>query len=271
MADVAPRLCPILRYDRAVRLLINADDLGYSSAVNAAIFDLLSRGRATSATVIVNAPAADEALSRLAEFPQCSFGVHLNLSGFRPLTNPLHLQPLLRSDGEFDGDLLRRTPFSRPLRRAIFEEWSAQINRFFAVGHTPSHLDSHHHAHTIPALFSALKRVQRRYDIRRVRITKNIYGPEHPVSRGLLFRKRLWTMSLRYWYATATTDGFTNFCEFYSLATTCGLKRWIGEDGDRIVELMIHPGNPGFAEEAEFLESNWIGAAGWQLANYRDL
>ncbi len=69
-----------------MRLIINADDLGRSPEANRAIFDLMDRGLVTSATVMANGPYVDEALSRVGHYPRGSFGVHLNLTEFRPLT-----------------------------------------------------------------------------------------------------------------------------------------------------------------------------------------
>ena len=45
----------------SIAIIVNADDLGMSAAVNEATFDLMSRGRISSATLLANAPAAREA------------------------------------------------------------------------------------------------------------------------------------------------------------------------------------------------------------------
>ena len=42
--------------------IINADDLGLSTAVNGAIFDLMEQGHITSSSLLANAPAAEEAV-----------------------------------------------------------------------------------------------------------------------------------------------------------------------------------------------------------------
>ena len=69
-----------------MRIIINADDLGISQEVNDAIFGLMAEGKVTSATILANGPAVEEAARRVAEFPECSFGVHLNLTEFKPWT-----------------------------------------------------------------------------------------------------------------------------------------------------------------------------------------
>jgi hypothetical protein len=69
-----------------IAVIVNADDLGMSREVNDAIFELMSRGRISSATILANAPATRDAARRAQAFPRCSFGVHLNLTQFEPLT-----------------------------------------------------------------------------------------------------------------------------------------------------------------------------------------
>ena len=243
-----------------MRLIINADDLGISRDVNNAIFDLMSRKIVTSATIMANAPLTQEALKIAREFPRCSFGVHLNLTEFKPLTNSLDLCPLLGADGEFDGKSEREVRMTSALREAVFHEWSAHIEHLAANGHVLSHLDSHHHVHTLPGLFLVLKRVQRKFGIRKVRATKNIYGPTQPFTTGLLLRKGLWNFALRYYFRTGVTRGFTSFQEFYDLVHDGTLGRWLGpsEQTNSVIELMVHPGNHDFQQENDLLTSGWI-------------
>ena len=151
---------------------VNADDLGLSEHVNAEIFRLIDAGRVTSATLIASAPAIEQAARRTHKFPNTSFGAHLNLTEFEPLTDPRGLAPLVGTDGCFCGNV-RNITIDVALRRAIRAEWNAQIGRLRMLGVDVSHIDSHHHVHTIPSLFTTLKNVQRDAGIRKVRISKN--------------------------------------------------------------------------------------------------
>ena len=137
-----------------VAIIVNADDLGISREVNDATFDLMSRGRITSATIIANAPATREVASRVARLPRCSFGVHLNLTQFEPLTGSAGARLLVNKRGQMS----RANEAARPSRarlRAIYEELCAQIERVASLGVGISHVDSHNHVHTRPCLFSA--------------------------------------------------------------------------------------------------------------------
>jgi predicted glycoside hydrolase/deacetylase ChbG (UPF0249 family) len=229
-----------------MRLIINADDLGRSLEANRAIFDLMDQGLVTSATVMANGPYVDEALDRLVHYPRGSFGIHLNLTEFRSLTRLPALDSLLDQEGNFNLAIFRDAVFHEPLRHAILEEWSSQVTKLQSRGLTISHIDSHHGAHTRGQLFWVLKRLQRQFGIRKVRIRENI-----PTAPGqLLIRNRAWNLALRLVYPTQTTAGFTDFSTF--LQTVASLaKRY------PTMEIMAHPGHPHFARETAHLLSPW--------------
>lgn len=229
--------------------VINADDLGMSQAVNEATFDLMARGRVTSATILANAPATGEAARRVPKFPACSFGVHLNLTQFEPLTGG----PGGRLLVDDRGQMSRANESARPgpaRLHAFYRELCAQIERVASLGVPVSHLDSHNHVHTRPFLFPVLKEVQRRYRIRRVRLSKNFYSPDEPCPARLAWKKRAYNWALTSIYATQTTDAFTEFLTFYRAETS--RKRSIG-----LIELMVHPGAAAAAEETAILGSDW--------------
>jgi chitin disaccharide deacetylase len=250
-----------------MKVIINADDLGINRAVNARVFGFMSARQLTSATILINAPEAEAAVAESFRHPNCSFGIHLNVTEFKPLTSNGALKPILNRNGEFAGkEVLRRTPVTNSLREAILDEWSAQVEKARSLGLRISHLDSHHYAHTIPSLFLALKGLQRRYELRKVRNTQNIYAGSRP-SWIFFAKKKYWTWALRHWYPTTTTDAFTLFSVFYS---------WM-KDRCRVpyssVELMTHPGSPAYEEETELLTSNWQALAPFAvtLINYNEL
>jgi predicted glycoside hydrolase/deacetylase ChbG (UPF0249 family) len=246
--------------------VINADDLGYSVEVNKAIFSLMDRGHVTSASLLMNAPATEQAIAQIPHYPHLSFGIHLNITEFAPLSRHPGLAPLLSAEtGEFSG-LARRIKLSRSVREGVFAEWCAQIDRALQRGVPVSHLDSHHHAHTEPALFLTLKRVQRKYGIRKVRITRNVYDKNEAVSPIKKLSKFLWNMALRHFYLTKAVDHFTSFATFFRR-----IQEGLALEGS--LELMCHPGGPGFSEETRLLEGPWQQAvrSAFRLISYNDL
>ena len=110
------------------RLIVNADDLGFSAGVNRGIREARDRGILTSASLMVDAPAAEEAVELAARL---SVGLHAVLDrGGKLLVPPAECEPELE----------------RQLGR--FEE---------LVGGSPTHLDSHHHIHRDPRLLPAFE------------------------------------------------------------------------------------------------------------------
>jgi predicted glycoside hydrolase/deacetylase ChbG (UPF0249 family) len=137
------------------RIWLVADDYGISPAVNAAIRDLLARGRISATSVMVVAPAFDlqqaEALGTVTRNgQQPTLGLHLTLTApFKPLT--AEYRPL--ADGTFPS--LGRTAAAAflgqidPLR--VAQEARAQIAAFMAAfGRPPDFIDGHQHVHLLP-------------------------------------------------------------------------------------------------------------------------
>lgn len=114
-------------------LVVNADDLGLSDAVNAGIFAAHSDGIVTSASLMVRQGAAPAAAEAAAEHPELAIGLHIDL-GQWDYEHGEWIQAYLRCDTD-DRD-------------AVEAECRAQLERFRALlGRDPTHLDSHQHVH----------------------------------------------------------------------------------------------------------------------------
>lgn len=232
-------------------LIINADDLGATVPVNDAIFGLMDQGLVTSATVMANADGFQDAARRLKAYPDRSFGVHLNLTAFRPLHPTPGLAPLLNSSGcmsRFHSGVL----WTPRLLYAIYTELSAQVERCLDAGIRVSHFDAHHHIHTLPWLFPALKALQLRYGISRVRGTINIL-PAASMDGLRASKKGLYRLFLKGIVATRITEGMGSFLDFQS-------RREKGLSCDyKSIELMVHPGatSPSALQEDALLHKDW--------------
>lgn len=229
-----------------MKIVTNADDLGIGPAVNGAIFELMSAGLVTSATLLANGVSVADAAKRLAQFPDCSFGAHLNLTEFVPVGGGAGLSRLLDSEGRFSGN--PRTAGSLfGLRQSVFQEWCAQVELLLRLGVPISHIDGHHHVHTIPALFPVLKAVQRRYRIRKVRISLNVYSSAEAMGRKLpRLKKIIYNFCLCSIYRTRTTDAFM------SLNAYCENRGQLAARY-RSAEIMLHPGASGSDAETRML------------------
>src|SRR5436305_12227627 len=61
------------------RLIVNADDFGRSRSINAAVVRAHREGILTTASLMMNEPACDEAVALAKENPKLGVGLHLTL------------------------------------------------------------------------------------------------------------------------------------------------------------------------------------------------
>jgi predicted glycoside hydrolase/deacetylase ChbG (UPF0249 family) len=243
-----------------IQIIVNADDLGISAEVNEAIFRGMEAGAITSATILSNGTAVIPAARMLHRFPSCSFGVHLNLTEFQPLCTESRttLSSILDEGNCFNGNAIREVGISAPILRAIYKEWCAQIDNLIELGVQPSHLDAHHHVHTIPQMLPVLAALRRRYRINKARISRNLYGPAAPASRVLLSKKWLYNQALR-------CIGFKTtrlFGELEVFINVCAAR----PPRESLIELMTHPGSVISSEEPGLLAGDWTKKLSYQAA-----
>jgi predicted glycoside hydrolase/deacetylase ChbG (UPF0249 family) len=252
---------------RETLLIVNADDLGATVPVNDAIFSLMEQGTVTSATLLANGPAFDDAVRRIPSFPQCSFGIHLNLTQLRPVHPTPGLRPILNEEGLFSRGL-EGVHWTPSLMRAIYIELSAQVQRALDAGVRVSHFDSHHHTHTIPWIFPVIKALQRRFNIQRARGTINIL-PAEKLNSGRFMKKGFYAFFLRAIVATRVPEGLGSFQDFHSRLLLGLPFPW------KSIELMVHPGatSPFGLDEEALLRTDWRSKVPfpYRLGTFRDL
>lgn len=248
---------------RNMLLIINADDLGASEEVNDAVFELMGSGLVTSATLMSNGPAFSAAALRVKEYPTCSFGVHLNLTSFPPVSESKNLEPILWN-GEFCRELLTDER-CRKLRGELTQELTMQVEKVFDAGVPVSHFDSHHFIHLKPVLLPVIKRVQKRFGVRKFRSSF-----EGMSEKNMLYRLRGKCMDLlvRNFYRTTLPDGWCHFHNFQQRLPHLSSRY-------NTLELMVHPGskNEFFEKEIQLLRSEWrrFLPPGTHLGNYNSL
>lgn len=254
---------------RLIRIIVNADDLGCSITVNKNIFSLMDRQKVSSATLMANGPAFQDAIQHIPEFANFSFGVHLTLTEFPALTTPqiFYDKKIIDEKGVFTGNVRQASP-SYALLRAVGIEWEQQVTKILDNGISISHFDSHHHTHTVPWLFLPLKTIQKRFNIQKTRISMNLYNHKECLpSRKLLLSKKMWNWALRNLYLTKTTDYCTEFRWFLDILANSGIGI------NSTIELMCHPGQPYSTKETELLYSDWAKQVPFEieLISYKEL
>jgi predicted glycoside hydrolase/deacetylase ChbG (UPF0249 family) len=249
------------------KIIVNADDLGVSESVNEIIFQGMQRGTITSATMLANGPAVKAAAQKLHLFPNCSFGVHLNLTEFQPLCpeSARDLTAILNGNQRFNGNSIREVRIGGTMLWAIFREWCHQIESLMRLGVEPSHFDAHHHVHTIPQLLPVLAGLRRRYKINKIRISRNMYDQSEFPGQTLLRKKWAFNLALRM-IGFRTTRIFTDLVTFVKLCAAQAPRQ-------ASAELMTHPGSSPQSEEATLLESDWPGKLSYDVAliSYKSL
>jgi predicted glycoside hydrolase/deacetylase ChbG (UPF0249 family) len=153
-------------------LVINADDFGLSEGVNKAVYEAHTKGVLTSATIMANMPAAEQAVKVAAELPDLGVGVHLNVFEGGPVSPDRSVECLIDGSGRFaysPAQLAILAAARRRVRIAIRTEFAAQIAWAVESNVSPTHLDSHKHFHCLPWLFPTVCDLARRFGIGAVR------------------------------------------------------------------------------------------------------
>jgi hopanoid biosynthesis associated protein HpnK len=156
------------------KIIINADDFGWSEGINQAIEQAHTEGVLTSATIMPNMPAAEQAVEIAKKLPNLGVGVHLNLMEAGPLSQDECIKALLDEEGAFGftpGRLAVKSTLNKEVRLAIKTELAAQIKWVIDKGIKPTHLDSHKHIHSFPVIFSIVCGLARSFDISAIRFS----------------------------------------------------------------------------------------------------
>ena len=179
------------------RLIVNADDFGFTAGINRAIVEAHTRGIVTASTLMANGRAFEDAVRLAATVPDLSVGCHVVLIDGEPVLDAERLPSLTEthSSGPRFRDGIKsfaaRALAGRLDPHQIEAEASAQIRKLQSAGINVSHLDTHKHTHLFPAVLRPLLRAAR---ARGVHAIRNPFGPRKPLkSSTLLTRPSLWT------------------------------------------------------------------------------
>ena len=182
------------------RLIINADDFGLTPGVNRAIVEAHEHGVVSSATLMANGQAFDDAVGLARSQPRLSVGCHIVLVDGTPLLNKTQIQSLVdpaswtASPPRFRRGISKFAALAL-LRRLspdeIEAEAKAQIGKLQSAGITVTHLDSHKHTHLFPHVLRPLLRAAKACGIRAIRNPFERIRGAHLAARPSLCRR--WT------------------------------------------------------------------------------
>jgi hopanoid biosynthesis associated protein HpnK len=162
------------------RLIICADDFGLDLAVNEAVEKAHREGVLTTASLMVGAPAAKDAVARARRLPHLRVGLHLVLVDGHAVLPTGEIHSLVDTDGRFDRNMARagvRFFFSPQARAQLKAEIRAQFEGFRATGLQLDHVNAHKHMHVHPTVARLILEIGRDYRMRTMRVPIEPVGP----------------------------------------------------------------------------------------------
>ncbi len=239
------------------QLILNADDFGMTRGVNDAILRAYQEGILTSATLMANGDAFEDAAERALTNPRLGVGCHLVLVGGKSVAPAEEVASLADPDGSLPktlGALVARVSCGLIRAKHIEREFRAQIDKVRAAGIEPTHLDTHKHTHAHPGVMEALGKVAHATGILRVRMPFESIRDSWWTTQGQQKRSAGQLAAA----ATARTVKplFRAICRKYGLRTpdrflglavtgqlgAAALRQMIDGVTEGSTEIMLHPG-----------------------------
>lgn len=237
------------------RLIINADDLGLTSGVNRAIEQACRAGVVTSATLMANSRAFDEAVAIAKGLPGLKIGCHIVLIDGEPVSRGL--KSLTGGTIKFRNSLngFALAALRKQLsQEEIQQEAEAQICKIQSAGINLTHVDTHKHTHIFPHVLEPLLRAAKACGIRAIR---NPFEPFRAWPGKLVAgRPALWTRAVEVALLQRFSANFQRTMQQENIATTNGaagiiatgnldqtvLLKTIERLSEGTWELVCHPG-----------------------------
>jgi len=179
---------------------VTADDFGASPEVNRAVEQAHREGILTCASLMVGAPAAEDAVACARRLPSLRVGLHLVLVCGRPVLPPNSVPDLVGPDGRFSERLVRAgfSFFFRPRVRAqLGAEIRAQFERFAATGLPLDHANAHNHMQMHPTVLGLMLRIGADFGLAAVRLPHEPFYASWQAAGGGLGRRLAGDLPLR--------------------------------------------------------------------------
>ena len=185
------------------RAIFTADDFGLSESVNEAVEQAYRQGVLTTASLMVAAPAAADAVRRAKTMPGLRVGLHLVVIEGASV-RPSAVKGLVDAAGDFPSDQFGVSIdyYFRPRkRRQLASEIRSQFTAFMRSGLTLDHANAHKHMHMHPTVGRLLVQIGREFKLPAVRVPREPAGPLRRSGGGVGLGGRalnFWSDLLRY-------------------------------------------------------------------------
>lgn len=226
------------------KLIVTADDFGYSAYTNKAIIECFRKGIVTSTSLLVNTKYFNESVKLLKQNKKLDIGIHVNLTEFRPLTKA---KTLTENDGNFAGKAKWLDGYFKDAdKKEIEKEIEAQIIRAISSGLKITHINGHNHIHIFPKIAEAVIKLARKYGIKYIRMPdekaidksqrlpgeiekRNIASKFSKLAKSKILKNRLKATNAFYGILDMSCMDFER------------LSRILSSIDDGASELMVHP------------------------------
>jgi predicted glycoside hydrolase/deacetylase ChbG (UPF0249 family) len=226
------------------RLIVNADDFGFTRDVNEGIVEAHRNGILTATTLMGNGAAFEYAVELAKATPSLDVGCHLVLVQGESQVE--------RSSGK-SGRALPATITELMVALALrkidpYEELAAQVRRITGAGLRPTHLDTHKHTHLLPAVLKAVARIAHEFRIPWVRRPYDfVVDPTAPLWASAIavgMRATGAAMARELAAPLRSTDHFAGF-QITGTLDKATLAATLERLPEGLTELMCHPGRLG--------------------------
>jgi len=160
-------------------LIVTADDVGIHRGMTLGAVRAHRDGIVTACSVAGAGLELAHAAALLRDCPTLDTGVHLMLTGGRPVSAPARIPSLLTRTGSFPSGypaFLARYALQRIASPEVAIELRAQIERVIASGIAVTHLNGHQHLHVLPDIFDVVVALAVEFDVPYVRIPRDRGG-----------------------------------------------------------------------------------------------
>ncbi len=245
------------------KLIINADDLGFSLGVNQAILKANSEGFLSHASLMANTEYFEDAVKNvIPNAKNLQIGVHVNLSCAKALfsDNILTEKGILKNT--FVSLLFKNK--SKKVLNSIEKEVELQILKIKNSGIEISHIDGHEHVHVIPSINNIVKKLAKKHGIPRIReINEGLFESWKFNGKTASISNVIKLLLLKF---LSAFNGNSGKIGFYSMMNTCEIN------GDNLfnflknsktyetVEIMLHPAlaNCDYSEYYKTLDPRFV-------------
>ena len=227
------------------KLIINADDLGFSLGVNEAILLANTQGFLSHASLMANTQYFDHAVTEIIpKAKDLKVGVHVNLTCAKALYKENVLTEKGFLNNTFVKLLFRRK--TTAVLNSLEKEIELQILKIKNAGIAISHIDGHEHVHIIPSINKMVRRLAKKYDIGRIReINEGVLESWKFNGKTASFANVIKLLLLQFLSLFNENSGKIGF---YSMLNTCeingsNLFQFLQKSNSyETVEVMLHPG-----------------------------